>query len=154
MKIDDKKISDKKPFWETKSLTEMNREEWESLCDGCGRCCLIKLEDEVTEKLAETNVVCRYFNHDTCGCNEYKKRSELVPECLTLSPDNLAACYFAPPTCAYRLLAEGKKLPNWHPLIHGSDELMRALGISVAGIVISEEVVHEDQLESHIIDWL
>jgi len=149
-----KKSPDNLPYWETKSLQEMNREEWESLCDGCGRCCLIKLEDEVSDKLAETNVVCRYFNNETCRCNEYKKRSELVPECLTLSPDNLEDCYFAPPSCAYRILAEGRKLPNWHPLIYGSDELMCALGISIYGIVISEEFVHEDQLESHIIDWL
>ncbi len=132
----------------------MTRAEWESLCDGCGRCCLIKLEDEATDKLAETNVVCRHFNHDTCRCNEYEQRSTLVPECVTLDPDNLDECYFMPPTCAYRLLAEGKSLPGWHPLVHGSDELMRALGISVAGMVISEEVVHDDQLEMHIIDWL
>jgi len=143
-----------KPFWETKALVEMTPEEWESLCDGCGRCCLIKLEDEVTEKLAVTNVVCRYLDHDQCRCTEYKRRSQLVPECITLSPDNLDACYFMPETCAYRLLAEGGMLPNWHPLITGSDVKMRELGISIADKVISEDVVHPEQMEAHIIEWL
>lgn len=142
------------PFWETKSLQDMSNDEWESLCDGCGRCCLIKLEDDITSKLAVTNVVCRYFDHDHCRCSEYQSRSKLVPDCVTLTPDNLEACYFMPPTCAYRLLAEGKPLPAWHPLITGSDQAMRELGISVADQVISEEVVHPDQLEEHIIDWI
>ena len=147
-------MSKQRPFWETKSLQEMTHDEWESLCDGCGRCCLIKLEDEITSKLAVTNVVCRYFDHNHGCCSEYQQRSQLVPECITLSPDNLEACHFMPSTCAYRLLSEDRPLPDWHPLITGSEEAIRKHGISVVDKVISEDVVHPDQLEEHIIDWL
>ena len=141
------------PFWETKTLGQMSRREWESLCDRCGKCCLIKLEDDITSQLAVTNVVCRYYDQENACCSEYRSRSKLVPDCITLSVDNIAACDFMPPTCAYRRLSEGRSLPEWHPLLTGSREAMVAAGVVVSGRVISEEGVHPDQLEAHIIDW-
>ena len=144
---------DQRPFWENKSLLEMSRKEWESLCDGCAKCCLHKLEDEETGEVFYTRVVCRFLDQEKCACTVYAKRRKLVPDCVVLTPDNLEDLDWMPGTCAYRLLKEGKPLPVWHPLINGSREQMIATDNTVTGKVVSEEFVHEDGFEEHMIDW-
>ncbi|MCW9025318.1 MAG: YcgN family cysteine cluster protein [Gammaproteobacteria bacterium] len=140
-------------FWETKTPQEMTSEEWESLCDGCGRCCLIKLEDEDTQEVYYTNVVCQYFNMETCQCTDYKKRLELVSNCLKIDVEMLNRPEDFPETCAYRLLATGSPLPNWHPLVSDSMNSIHDANISVRGKVVSEEYIHPEQLEEQIILW-
>ncbi len=135
-------------FWEHKALNEMTREEWEQLCDGCAKCCLHKLENEDTGTVYGTNVVCRYLDTEQCQCTEYLQRSILVPECVTLSMDNLEQVYYMPSSCAYRLLADGKKLHDWHPLISGSRQSVHDSGNSVKGKVVSELDV--DDLMHHL----
>ena len=142
-----------KPFWETKSLSEMTRKEWESLCDGCAKCCLHKLEDMDTGEVHYTRVVCQYLDQDKCNCAVYKKRKTLVPDCLVLTTENLEDLDWAPATCAYRLVKEGKPLPDWHPLLTGNRDAIIASDNTVAGKVISEEFVHVDGFEEHLIDW-
>lgn len=142
-------MSESAPFWKTKTLPEMNMKEWESLCDGCARCCLFKLEDEDTGELFYTEVVCKLLDHKTCKCTNYKERSTLVPDCITMSPDNPEVFSWFPPTCAYRLLSEGKDLPSWHPLISGDPNSVMKAGISVGGWAIPEDEV--DDLQDHII---
>lgn len=138
------------PFWKRKSLAEMDRAEWESLCDGCGRCCLHKLEDIDTGLLFYTSVVCHLFDDEHCRCTRYEARSVLVPDCLVLEPGNLDRINFLPETCAYRLLNEGLDLPDWHPLVSGDPESVHKEGISVRGKVISETYVHPDDLVNYI----
>lgn len=142
----------KKPFWETRRLAEMTAEEWESLCDRCGRCCLQKLEDEETGDIYYTKVVCHLFDMDQCGCGAYQKRTELVPACLWVTPENAGRLKWMPETCAYRLLAEGRGLQWWHPLVSGNADTVHEAGISVQGRVISEVEVHPDDLENYIVD--
>lgn len=139
-------------FWEEKSLAEMSREEWESLCDGCARCCLIKLEDEDAGELCTTSVACRYLEIEQCHCNVYSERTRLVPECLQVTRENVTELYWMPQSCAYRLLAEGKPLPDWHPLVSGRHESVHEAGIAVSGYAISELAVDECDLEDYIID--
>lgn len=146
--------SSSRPFWESKSLAQMSREEWESLCDGCAKCCLLKLEDEETGLIHYTNVVCSYLNQKKCQCTQYKERRRLVPTCLQLEPGELDDLYWMPSTCAYRLLNEKKPLPQWHPLVTGSRKEIVASGNTVTGKVISEEYVHEDGLDEHLITWV
>ena len=141
-------------FWETKKLNEMDRAEWETLCDGCARCCLHKLEDEDTEEVFYTDVVCRYLDQDACRCTEYQDRNRLVPNCVWLTPDDVEAFHWLPTTCAYRLVAEGKPLNDWHPLISGRAESVQEAGIAVTGRCVSEEFVHEEELEDRIIRWV
>ena len=143
-------VPDDKPYWESKSLDQMTREEWESLCDGCAKCCLHKLEDIATGELAFTNVACHLLDIDACNCSNYKRRSELVPDCVVLGPQNVAQLYWMPSTCAYRLLAEGKKLPFWHPLVTGDTNSVHRAGISVRGRSVSER--HAGPLEHHVLD--
>lgn len=140
-------------FWETKSLTEMTTAEWESLCDGCALCCLNKVEDSDTGTVHYTDVVCRYLDADKCRCTEYRRRTQLVPDCVRLTPQNLNQLPWMPPTCAYRLLYENKPLPEWHPLVSGDGSGVHSAGISVRGKCISEEFVHEDDLLQRIVDW-
>lgn len=135
-------------FWEEKALSEMNRSEWEQLCDGCAKCCLHKIEDEDTGIIYATNVVCQYLDEQKCQCTDYQNRSVLVPECVTLSPDNLEQVYYMPSTCSYRLLAEGKTLFDWHPLISGDKNSVHLSGQSVRGKVVSELEV--DDLMHHL----
>ena len=135
-------------FWEHKTLSEMNRSEWEQLCDGCAKCCLHKIEDEDTGIIYGTNVVCQYLDEANCQCTEYEKRSVLVPDCVTLSPDNLEQVYYMPSTCSYRLLAEGKSLFDWHPLVSGKKDSVHQAGQSVRGKVVSELEV--DDLMHHL----
>jgi hypothetical protein len=140
-------------FWEQKSLGEMSREEWESLCDGCARCCLVKLEDEDSGELCYTSVVCRYLDIGQCSCSVYAERTHLVPDCLQVTRENVTQLYWMPQSCAYRLLAEGKPLPEWHPLVCGNRESIRTAGIPVSGYAISEEqLTDEDDLEDFILD--
>jgi uncharacterized cysteine cluster protein YcgN (CxxCxxCC family) len=138
-------------FWETKTLEEMTKEEWESLCDGCGRCCLLKLEDEDTLELYYTSVVCQYHDNDNCCCTKYKERSTLVPECIQVTPQVAREEKWLPASCAYRLLAEGKPLFDWHPLISGDPMSVHTAGVSVKNKTIDEQYVHPDELEEHII---
>lgn len=138
-------------FWRTKTLAEMSRAEWESLCDGCGRCCLHKLRDEDTDELAFTNVACRLLNTQTARCQDYTNRKALVPDCIRLTPKRLQTIDWLPPSCAYRLVNEGKDLPAWHPLRSGRSETVIESGASVAGRCIGER--EAGPLEDYVTDW-
>ena len=143
----------KRPFWETKRLDEMTREQWESLCDGCARCCLIQFEDEDSGELRHTDVVCRFLDQDRCRCTQYARRSVVKPGCMTLQPGRMDRyLYWMPRTCAYRLLAEGKPLFSWHPLVSGNPDSVHEAGVSVRGQVIPEQWV-EDPWE-RLVSWL
>ena len=144
-------MADAPPFWETKTLEAMTSEEWESLCDGCGRCCLHKLRFEETNDVGFTNVGCRLLDLDTCRCTKYATRHRYVPDCVTLTPAEVRAIDWLPPSCAYRLLAEGKKLAWWHPLVLGDPETVVQAGISVRGRAVGERAA--GPLEHHLVDW-
>ena len=139
-------------FWETTPLQAMDAAQWESLCDGCGKCCLHKLEDEDTGEVFVCNVACRLLDLETCQCSDYGNRKKLVPHCTVLTPDRIEEFHWLPRTCAYRLLSEGKPLFAWHPLISGDPTSVHAAGISVCGRVISED--EADDLQQHITDWV
>jgi len=130
------------PFWE-RPLEELNRSEWEQLCDGCARCCLIQLEDEETEEVITTSVACQYLERETCSCTVYKERRTLVPECWRVSMENIPLLPWMPATCAYRLRYEGRPLPDWHPLISGNPESIHEAGISVKHLAILESELPE-----------
>ena len=142
-----------KPFWERKSLEQMTPKEWESLCDGCGRCCLNKLEDEDTLEIFFTNVACQLLDGERCRCRQYKRRFSVVPDCLSLTPANVFENTALPKSCAYRRLSEGKSLADWHPLISGDPNSVHTAGISVRGRSFSEAFIPEDQFEAHIVNW-
>lgn len=125
-------------FWKRKSLTEMSKEEWESLCDGCALCCLQKLEDEETGEVYFTDIACKLLNTAACRCMNYENRAKLVSTCLVLSADEPEAFKWLPGTCAYRLLAEGEELPEWHPLVTGDPDSVHEAGISAKGKCVSE----------------
>lgn len=139
-------------WWEKKPLKDMNPSEWESLCDGCGKCCQIQLEDADGQR-ATTNVVCKYMDFDTCGCTVYQDRTRLVPTCLKLSPENLHAIDWMPDSCSYRLLRDGKPLPSWHPLLTVDANSVHSSGASVKDKVVSEDIVQDQDLEEFIIQW-
>ena len=141
------------PFWKRKPLEAMSREEWESLCDGCGRCCLNKLWDPQTRGVRFTAVACRLLDCKSCRCRDYADRVARVPECVVITPANVVEKGLLPRSCAYRRIAEGRPLAEWHPLVSGRRESVHEAGISVRGKVISEEWVHPDDLEDHIVDW-
>ena len=141
------------PFWQTKSLEEMTPAEWESLCDGCGRCCLIKLEDEDTQELFYTRLICRYFDLAGCRCTVYAERRRLVPTCLKLDAEMIRQLTWIPHTCAYRRLAEGLGLADWHPLVAGNPKAMHKAGISVRGKVILENQVTPEEETDYITNW-
>ena len=138
-------------FWREKTLDEMSRAEWESLCDGCGRCCLHKLRDDDTGALWWTNVACRLLDNDTCQCSNYTKRRRLVPDCVQLTAENLTEIDWLPPSCAYRRLAEGKTLAWWHPLVSGDAATVHTSGISVRGRVVDER--DAGPLDHHLAEW-
>lgn len=141
------------PFWRVKRLDEMTREEWESLCDGCAKCCLIKLEDEDTGEIEYTDIACRLLDAETCRCTDYANRSVRVPDCVTLTPQNLEDIEWMPPSCAYRLVRDGKDLPWWHPLVSGEYEAVRLAGMSVYGRFLHEDDADMEDLEGRIVDW-
>ena len=130
------------PFWRYKTLNQMTKAEWESLCDGCGRCCMHKLEDEDTGDIYNSSVGCRLLNGDTCFCNNYPKRKSIVPDCIQLTQEIIETVKWLPDNCAYRLISDGKDLEWWHHLVSGSRETIHEAGISVRGKVLA----HEDQL--------
>lgn len=138
-------------FWETKTLEEMSPSEWERLCDGCGRCCLHKLEFEDTGEVCYTAVACRLLDLRRCRCRDYEHRMELVDDCLRLSPETLAEADWLPRSCAYRLLFEGRPLPWWHPLVSGDRASVHAAGISVRDRAIHEQYVDTEDLEPYIL---
>src|ERR1700687_1353925 len=145
---------DEVPFWQAKRLEDMNEAEWESLCDGCGRCCLVKLEEEETENIYFTDVGCRLLDTGSCRCRDYRHRTERVADCVRLPPETIAQIGWLPPTCGYRLVAEGKDLYWWHPLVSGDPETVHQAGISVRGRVKDlEDDVPADALERRIVDW-
>jgi uncharacterized cysteine cluster protein YcgN (CxxCxxCC family) len=127
------------PFWKTKTLEEMTAAEWESLCDGCGKCCLAKLEDEDTGEIHWTSVACRLFDEKTCRCRDYANRLTQVSDCVRLTPENVRTIAWLPSTCAYRLVANGHDLPDWHPLVSGDPKSVHRAGISVKGKVTASE---------------
>lgn len=134
-----------RPFWEFKRLEEMTVTEWESLCDGCGLCCLVRFEDEETGEIIPTRVHCRLFDPDHCRCTDYATRKEQVPDCIKLTPGNIEALEWMPPSCAYRRLYEGKDLPHWHPLITGDPESVHRAGVSVRGQTINEKSLADEE---------
>ncbi|TBR37992.1 YcgN family cysteine cluster protein [Marinomonas agarivorans] len=142
------------PFWQTKSLTEMNSEEWESICDGCGKCCLQKLEDEETETVYYTNLACRQLDISACQCKVYTERLEKVASCINLTAADLSVFHWLPDTCSYRLLHETGSLPDWHPLIVGNRQKMLQQGLTVSQYAINEDRVAEEDWETHIIRWV
>ena len=145
----------RKRFWERIPLKNLSPKEWEAVCDGCGKCCLNKLEDPDTGEVAFTRVACRLLDEETCRCAQYDIRRQFVPECVFLTPQNIEKnAYWMPSTCAYRLLFEGKPLYDWHPLISGTPDSVHEAGVSVKGCTVSEFEVPEDEWEDHIIEDL
>jgi len=158
------------PFWQTKTLQQMTRTEWESLCDGCAKCCLNKfIDDENTddttelmptdhikegEQLVYSNIACYLLNEKSCQCSKYSQRTKLVPDCVQLSQDNLDAVFFMPPSCAYRRLNEGRGLPSWHPLLHkGKKSAMHKAGMSIRGKIVKDDEVELEDFADHIVTW-
>ncbi len=140
-------------FWRQKRLDKLSPKEWEALCDGCGKCCLNKLEDADTGAVALTRVACRLFDDSTCRCGQYQTRHQTVPECITLTPRNIARnAYWMPDSCAYKRLWEGHDLPEWHPLVTGRSDSVHDAGVSVIGQTVSEATVDEEDWEDHIIE--
>lgn len=140
-------------FWQHKSLSQMTGAEWESLCDGCARCCLNKLEDWDTGEIYWTNVACELLDHQTCKCSNYEKRQSLMPDCIQLTQKKIHEIIWLPPTCAYRLIDEGKDLPDWHPLVSGNENSVHEAGISVKGRIVAENGMKPEDLEDYIVDW-
>jgi len=141
------------PYWEVKTLEEMTPEEWEALCDGCGKCCLHKIEDTDSGKVYFTNVACRMLDLSTCQCRDYPHRVECVPECFPLTPEIIRKVNWLPESCAYRRLAEGRSLAWWHPLISGDPKSVHYVGVSILGKAVSEEEVDLADLEDMVVDW-
>ena len=142
------------PFWKQKTFEEMTPEEWESLCDGCARCCLYKLEDDDSGDIYFTNVVCKFLDTYSCRCREYEQRNTVMPTCILLTPQNVREITWLPSTCAYRLLVEGKDLEWWHPLISQSSSSVHLAGISVRDKAIPEDMIDMENLEDYQVDWL
>jgi len=164
------KSDEEQPFWQAKTLNEMTRIEWESLCDGCAKCCLHKfIDDEDTDETTElmptnhlnegeqmnySNIVCYLLNDKTCQCSKYEQRTKLVPDCVQLTQENLDEVFFMPPSCTYRRIKEGRGLPSWHPLLHkGKKSAMHKAGMSIRGKVIKDNQVDVADFEDHIVTW-
>ena len=143
----------RKRFWATLPLSKLTQKEWEALCDGCGKCCLNKLEDADTGQVELTCISCRLLDGDTCLCTSYENRRDYVPECISLTAKNIDRhVYWMPQTCAYRLLWQGKPLPDWHPLITGDSDSVHKAKVSMRGRTLNEMTVDEDDWEDHIIE--
>jgi uncharacterized cysteine cluster protein YcgN (CxxCxxCC family) len=141
-------------FWEVKTLEQMNSAEWEALCDGCGKCCLNKFQDEDTDEVHFTNVACRYLDLRSLRCRCWEDRAKKVLDCVVLTPDLVRQVNWLPETCAYRVLAEGQPLADWHPLNSGNRASVAVAGVSVRGKIISEREVNPDDLEDYIVQWI
>ena len=141
-------------FWQHKSLAQMTPQEWEALCDGCGLCCLVKLEDEDSHEVAYTKVACKLLDCTTARCSDYPNRQQQVPDCIQLTPEKLDSIHWLPPSCAYRRLKEGKNLPSWHYLNTGSRQSVIRAKKSAAGRCISETEVNEEEIEDYIVRWV
>ncbi|WP_292052493.1 MULTISPECIES: YcgN family cysteine cluster protein [unclassified Brevundimonas] len=143
------------PFWKTKSLSEMSPQEWESLCDGCGLCCLVRFEDEDTGEVIPTRVHCKLFDPVRCTCADYQNRKEHVPDCIKLTPNNIEALEWMPKSCGYRRIHEGRDLAWWHPLVSGRAETVHEAGVSVRRQTVSETVLAEaeDALDFEVPEW-
>ena len=140
-------------FWKHKPLKSLTSEEWEALCDGCGKCCLNKLEDEDTGEVALTRIACRLLDDQSCKCGQYPIRHQFIPDCIVLKPSNIDEnAYWMPKACAYRLLWSGQPLFDWHPLISGNPETVHTANISVRGMTLSEFDINEEDWEDHIIE--
>lgn len=145
-------MTDTTRFWENKALNELSQQEWELLCDGCGYCCLVKLEDEdEIGAVYTTSVSCRLLDTETCRCSDYPNRVSSVPTCMVIDIKQSELFEILPETCAYRLLYEGKKLYDWHPLLSHNRVSVREAGVSVCAYAVSEEYIHPDELEDHIL---
>ena len=142
------------PWWNSTALADLSDSQWEALCDGCAKCCLHKLEDEDTQEIYYTKVRCRYLDEEHCRCSDYSRRSILVPHCIHLHSDDVPGYDWLPVTCAYRLRANNEPLPAWHPLVSGSADSVHEAGISIRGRAISDEFVHPDGYDEHIIHWV
>lgn len=142
-----------KPFWQTKTLGEMSDAEWESLCDGCGKCCLIRLEDDESGEIYTTDAHCRLFDNQTCRCSNYANRKLVVSDCVILKPDNVDGLKWMPRTCAYKLLSEGKPLPDWHHLVSGTHETIHKAGMSVQDATVTELGLSDDELMARVTVW-
>ena len=140
-------------FWKTTALKDMTPKQWESLCDGCGKCCVIKLEDADDGTIFYTDIGCKQLDGNTCRCKDYDNRKAIVPDCVILSPNNLDALPWMPKTCAYRLINEGAPLPDWHPLITGDPQSTHHAGQSVMNKIYTEGDIAEDDYPDHIKDW-
>lgn len=143
-----------KQYWLEKTLSELTDTEWEQLCDRCGRCCLVKLEDDVDGTVFYTNVVCAQYNQQLNRCSCYSQRFERVPDCLSIRSFDEKEMGWLPVSCAYRRIAEGRALASWHPLISGGPDSVKDAGISLDGKVISEKLVEDHELEHHIVTWV
>lgn len=141
----------RRPFWRRKTLEQMTPEEWESLCDGCGKCCLIKLEDPYTAELSYTDIACRLLDSDACRCTDYKNRSRRVRGCVRLTPHKVRTTAWLPSTCAYRLVAAGRDLYDWHPLVSGDPDSVHKAGMSVRGRTVPEGSVEDE--DERTVDW-
>jgi uncharacterized cysteine cluster protein YcgN (CxxCxxCC family) len=141
------------PFWQTTPLAEMSKDEWESLCDGCGKCCVIKLEDVDNGRIHYTDVGCTLLDGTTCRCKDYPNRKSIVSDCIILTPDRLDDLPWMPMSCAYRRLHEGRNLPPWHPLITGDPNSTIKAGQSVKGKIFPEDDIDDDDYPHHIKDW-
>ncbi len=144
---------DENRFWREKTLAQMSASEWESLCDGCARCCLNKLEDADTGAIEWTNVACRLLDEGACRCRDYQNRQQNVPDCVPLTPQTVPTMTWLPPTCAYRLIAEGRDLYWWHYLVSGDRDTVHQAGISVRGRTLSENDVAVEDLEKFVVSW-
>lgn len=145
-------MSDPARFWETTPLEELNKQQWEALCDGCGRCCAVKLQHPDTGEVHYTQAACRLLDTDTCRCSDYPNRARRVPDCVVLDPEKARRYEWLPETCAYRLRATGQPLAWWHPLVSGSPATVHEAGISVRGRLISEQHIHPDELAMLVAD--
>lgn len=147
-------MSDLRPeFWVSVPLEDMTRPEWEALCDGCGKCCLNKIEDVDTGDVELTRIACKLLDGETCQCKKYATRHQYVPECIVMTPKTLEDnMYWLPQTCAYRLIYEGRDLYHWHPLISGETSSVHAAGVSMAGRTVSETDVPDEAWDDHIIE--
>lgn len=143
-------MAEDRPFWETKSLSQMSPSEWESLCDGCGKCCVLLVQDEGGGPVYRTDVGCRLLDLKTVRCTDYENRHARVPDCVKLTPDNVAALDWMPKSCAYRRIHEGRGLAAWHPLVSGDPESVHRAGVSVKGGLVAEDEVAWDDIEDRI----